>query len=358
MSEFSIKVSKIREVKNHPDADRLDIAGIEDNTYQFVTGRDEFKVGDEVIYFPIDSLLPDELSIYLNVKNFLAGKEKKRIKTVKLRGVISQGLCIKAIKIYEYLQIKGINIYENIIDLKEILGIEKYEPPMILEKGANLKPLIDGVESYDIEGCDNYPDVLKYLMDKAVYISEKIEGSNWGCSITPEGNVIINQRNYTIEPVEGKSHSWIKTSEVCGITEFVRRLQQDKYSGKQITVRAEIIGPSIQANIYKLKEHTLKIFDIKVDGRYLKCDDYFNILSEYDMTKYTVPVIARNVILKDWLNGQTVQEVSNGKSILNPDILREGIVIKPMEEEYYCQGKFQGRLIIKMRSPEYLASEK
>jgi|SRR5271157_791096 len=357
MSLFAVVKSKIKEIKVHSNADKLELGTIENNTYQFVVGKGEFKTGDDVIYFPIDSLLLDELSIYLNVRSFLTGKEHNRIRTVKLRGEISQGLVVPAMKIYQYLQIKNINVDDNLVDYKDVLQVVKYEPPPILEKGGKLIMLPEFVESYDIEGCDNFPDIVNYLMDKVVMVSEKLEGSNAGVTITPEGQIIVNQHNYAIEPIEGQVHTWIKVSEECGVVDFVKKLQQNEYPQKQITVRTELLGGKIQSNIYKFKEYTLRIYDIKVDGKYIGYKTYKDLLVKYDMIKYNVPILSDSIILKEWLNGKTIQGASNGKSILNPEVLREGIVIKPIEEEYVKIGKFQGRLIIKQRSPEYLCKD-
>jgi hypothetical protein len=64
-----------------------------------------------------------------------------------------------------------------------------------------------------------------------------------------------------------------------------------------------------------------------------------------------VPLLAHNITLREWLNGETVQKKSNGKSILY-DTFREGIVIKPAEEQFSYE--LSGRLFIKQRDPIYL----
>jgi hypothetical protein len=60
-----------------------------------------------------------------------------------------------------------------------------------------------------------------------------------------------------------------------------------------------------------------------------------------------------DIPLKDWLNGQSIAEASNGPSRITPTLLREGIVIRPMRE---MREEMIGRLIIKQRSPQYLAT--
>lgn len=61
MSEFAVTIERIGEVWNHPNADRLDLARVDGMSFQFIVGRDQYKVGDLVVYFPIDSLLPQNI---------------------------------------------------------------------------------------------------------------------------------------------------------------------------------------------------------------------------------------------------------------------------------------------------------
>ena len=61
--------------------------------------------------------------------------------------------------------------------------------------------------------------------------------------------------------------------------------------------------------------------------------------------------------LRTWLKGKTIKEASNGPSTLKPDVRREGIVIKPVQELYAEFGGRSQRVILKQRSPEYLNAE-
>jgi len=115
-------------------------------------------------------------------------------------------------------------------------------------------------------------------------------------------------------------------------------------------VRGEMIGPGIQGNHYKLPAQTVKIFEIEANGIPLEADVYLGLVKQFEID--TVPLLAQNVILRDWLAGKSLAQVSNGASILNPAVIREGIVIRPMHE---TRSELLGRVIIKQRSPEYLA---
>jgi len=357
MALFEVVKTKIKEIKEHSNADKLELGSIEANTYQFVVGKGEMKAGDEVIYFPIDSLLPDELSEFLNVKNFLSGKDKNRIKTVKLRGEISQGLVIPMEKIWEYINAhpKGDNNKEMICDYTEILGVVKYEPPVYLSKTGRLLPLPDLVSKYDIEGCDNFPDVLAYLMDKPVWISEKAEGTNYSITIDKDDKIFVNQRNHTIEELEGEIHSFWEASRKLGLIDAIKKIKAEKYPDKTITLRGELVGPGIQSNYYLLKDHEVKLFDLELDGSPINPEGFIMVCEQYGLGNMVVPTLSIGKTLKEVLGDVDIKEYSNGKSVINSDKIREGVVIKPLEEEKVSIGKFIGRLFIKQRSPEYLA---
>jgi RNA ligase (TIGR02306 family) len=344
MSTFKVTVEKISEVKNHSNADRLDIAKVSGMDFQFVVGRDEYKVGDLCIYFPLDSLLPEKITTALNLSGKLAGKDMNRIKTVKLRGEISQGIAANP-------KTLNMSFTDNDIgkDLTAEFGVEKYDPEPVACYAGNLVPLPDGLGVYDIEGADRFQDVLEILLPQRVSISEKIEGQNFSTTVYNDGREFVNQRNYSIQEIEGQEHDLWKIARKLNFLEISKELCK-KLNTSCDSLRGEYAGPGIQKNICKFKQNEVFLFDIKTDKGYLEPDTFLNICKEYNFK--TVPILAHNVILSDWLiEKKTIKEASNGKSVL-ADVLREGIVIKPMVEQYNDK---IGRLIIKQRSPNYLA---
>ena len=73
MSYFGVTVEKIDTAEHHPNADRLDICTLKGMGFQFVTGRDEYKPGESVLYFPVESILPLELQRKMDIEGMLAG---------------------------------------------------------------------------------------------------------------------------------------------------------------------------------------------------------------------------------------------------------------------------------------------
>jgi len=350
MSTFKVERTKIASIWKHPNADRLELAKVEGIDLQFVVGKDSYQVGSEVIYFPLDSVLPQELIEYMGMVGKFSGKKHDRISTVKLRKEISQGFVCTTQYIDEYLEKLGIKSPKT--DLTETLGVTKYDPPEVPCMNGNLVKLPHGVSVYDIEGVERYPLIAELLMDVPCVISEKMEGMNFSLTVDHEDVIWVNQRNYSIVEVDSGEHMFWKVARREGLIDLARDIK-DKYHVNQVTLRGELIGHGIQKNHYNLKDHKVLIFDILMDGRYLDAGQTFSRLD----TDILVPVLNWNSqerkysTLREFLDGRNAVEASTGRSVL-VDKLREGIVIKP-EVEMYLQGF--GRVIIKKRSPDYLA---
>lgn len=338
MAFFGVTKEKISKIMDHPNADRLSLAQVESMTFMFVTLKNQFSVGDEVLYLPIDSLLPQEVLEKLNLVGKLSGPKKNRIKTLKLRGVPSQGIVAEVSK---FLTPEQMNLSSE--EITALLGVTKYEPPVQISTSGILTGLPDGYSTYDIQGAERFQSVIDEMMDMEVVITEKVEGTNFSAGKNDSG-VFVNQRNNSIVETDEVANSYWEVARNSGLLEKVKELNT-----ANIGVYAEFCGPKIQDNIYKLKQHTLFVFDIKENFKWLSFDDF---KAKVELLGVQMAPVLFEGKLRDFLNGRTVQEASNGPSVVNPDTLREGIVIKPRIEQQHLE---LGRLIIKQRSPQYLA---
>jgi len=348
MSTFKVEVHEIIEVKKHPNADRLDLVKVNNLGFQFVSQRGLYEVGSKVVYFPIDSIIPQNLIDKLGLKGMLAGSDQNRVKTVKLRGEISQGL-VRSVA--DFVDLVGqVQLGQ---DLATALNITKYDSPPVPCHAGNLVKLPEGVPVFDIEGADYYPEVIADLIARQVpvMITEKLEGTNFSVTVRKDGSVFVNQRYYSIQELPGIQHDFWRVAREQKLIEYAQgylaaAVNRNNDPVQQLTIRGEMVGPGIQKNIYKLPKIEVIAFDILMD------DEYVNATALEKSSIRKVPLIAKNITLDKFLNGKTIQQASNGKSLFG-DTLREGIVIKPMVEEY--SPILKGRLLIKQRSPEYLA---
>jgi RNA ligase (TIGR02306 family) len=356
MSTFAVTIERIAAVWAHTNADRLAMARLESMSYQFVIAKDSFVPGDRVVYFPIDSLLPESLITALGLTGKLAGSAKNRVKTVRLRGEISQGVVAEPrVVIPEW---SGEAPFAEGTDLTERLGVIKYEPPPIISEEGVLGAMPPMVSVYDIENIERHGAIVaEYLIDSRVVITEKLEGSHFSASYYTDGSIVVCQRHYQIHPnTDGKpDHDWIRVSRELGLHDALPKLKAaiEARCGRPIavvTVRGEMIGPSIQGNLYKLPARTIRIFEIEADGQPIDAIDYLELMAEFNLPG--VPVLATDVVFRTWLSDRTIAASSNGESVLLPKVAREGIVIRPMRE---ASDSKLGRVILKQRSPEYLA---
>jgi len=353
MSLFAVTVERIAEVWTHTNADRLEMARVASMSYQFVIGKGSFQAGDVVIYFPIDSLLPAAVITALGLDGKLSGAEKNRVKTVRLRGEISQGVVAEPALLLDNWN-DG-TVYAEGQDVTTLLGVTKYEPPPIPSHAGTLKPLPPLVSVYDIEGADRFRPLVERLLDERVMITEKLEGSHFAISINASGEIIVSQRHHRIEPVEGAEHDWHRAARVSGLRDKMPLLKAELEERRGnnlevVTARGEMIGPGIQGNYYKLPGQMVKIFEIEANGEPLPAQEFSELVRQFELD--AVPFLAEKVTLREWLAGRSVAEAANGASVIAPNLAREGIVIRPMRE---MRDSTIGRLILKQRSPAYLA---
>ncbi len=359
MSNFAVTLVGVASVDTHPNADKLELLHLEGLTYQFVVGKGEFKPGDLVVYFPLDSVLPNELAKKIN----LPVKDDKpfRVKSIRLRGQWSEGIVAHLVDLRpgsEWVGRKGGIIDGQ--DVTEFLGVVKYEPPEpefnIFGSGRapNLRALPTTVHRYDIENLQRYPDVYAVLREQPVVVTEKLEGSHFWCRIDKDGETIhVGQRNFEIARGDELDplHPFWKALYNNHLDEALRAMAL-LYRGYDITIRGEIVGRGIQGNYYDLTEekHHVYAFEIELNGEPVSALSFMDITDEFYIQR--VPILAAfNTLAELAPTLEDAIALAHGKSHL-VDKLREGIVIKPQTEQYHPE---IGRLFIKIRDAEYLA---
>ena len=198
MAFFGVTIEELEWVKPHPNpiVERLEIAKCKDLGFTFCIGKGQHKAGEKVLYIPIDSLVSQEVLKKMGLEGKLSGKEKNRVRTKTLQGYPSQGI-IASLDLIKDLENRTSESITN------FLGVTKYEPPEVMDPCGRLLPLPEFLSTYDIEGCDRHVDVLEVLKTKNVYVTEKIEGSNFSVSFDILNNrFFVNQRNFTIVEIK------------------------------------------------------------------------------------------------------------------------------------------------------------
>lgn len=311
-------VSEIRPIEG---ADAIEVARI--NNWDVVVKKGEFKTGDFCIYFEIDSFLPiKEEFEFLRKSSYkkMGAQEGFRLKTIRLRGQVSQGLLIPI----HVKELFGDTVYEG-MDVTELLGVVKYEPPIPAELAGKVRGNFPGfLRKTDEERVQNlskeYPTWIEQDLD--FYVTEKLDGSSATFYLNNDQFGVCS-RNLDLEETEGNTF-W-KVARELQIEEKLREY------GRNLAIQGELIGEGIQGNPYNIKGHTVRFFNVfDIDSQTYYGLPMFLALFEHQLKLETVPVLT-NLTMK---LPQTIDEClafADGKSVLNQNFDREGVVFRTMD---------------------------
>ena len=189
MSSFKVSIERVGEIKPIDGADKIEIAVLESMSYQFVVGKGQFKAGDLGVYFPIDSVIPEDVLAAIGLYGMLSGKKRNRVKTKKFLGEISQGVMATLDSLSTYTKPVAL---EPVVgeDLTELLNVFKYEPVLYGAKFPGRSMPVE-VTIYDIEGAQKHKTVVAALMDKLVWVTEKLEGANFAAILYKDATMKV-----------------------------------------------------------------------------------------------------------------------------------------------------------------------
>lgn len=325
-------IQRIVDVQPIPGADNIEVVTV--LGWQIVTKKGEYKIGDLCTYIQIDTVVPAEKQF-----EFLESR-KYRVKTIKLKGQISQGLIIPAVE--------GKKEYD---DVTSIIGVTKYSKvdnnpkekrpkapkkwyrkwiylfkynvlyklfPNLEQKTSDPFPT-DIVSKTDEERIQNIPGVLHKYKGKKFVVSYKLDGS----SIT----IINNKTGYRIcsrnRELFTNDNEWVRTFQE---TQFYKHMENlvDLY-GQHVIVQGEMIGKP-NGNHHKLDKNEIRLFNIIVNGKRLSPEQFVAVCNHYSIPH--CPVFATLTL------NHTMEEVlkmSEIKDCINPKVEAEGLVWRSVD---------------------------
>jgi hypothetical protein len=366
-------IQKIRQINPIENANNIQVCMMEDLEWECVTAKkDNYKVGDFVVYFECDSILPEKEEF-----EFLRST-KFRIKIRKFCKQISMGL-IMPISIIP----KGINL-EKGLDVTELLCIKKYDSQIQEEKSLvvpkHRSPVLkflmrnkafrtvylklnsvdkgewpEWIAKTDEERIQTCAKLLMNNYDASWYITEKLDGSSgtfftykrmvWGFSKNSFG---VCSRNIWLKTPDNSNY-W-KVAKNLDIENKIRNIG----NGSNVIVQGEILATNIQKNKYKITdpEPRFYVFNLMVDGTLYTYDSMKVVCDTIGLS--TVPCIYKSFIpAVAWpdIRNNTSEVVkkmvalSTDKSKLLPEIPREGIVVRMVTNP---------KISFKVINPEFL----
>ena len=325
--------------------------------WSVIVKKDEFKVDDLCVYCEIDSVLPEKPEFeFLRSKNF-------RIKTMKMAGVISQGICFPLSILPE-----GTYFYGD--DVTDIIGVKQYQETMDIEPqkaSSNKYPQFlmrykifrrivnrgnkkaqkgfpDFISKTDETRIQNMPFILN---NKSPFVAtEKIDGQSGTFALVKHKSklmfwrtkyeYIVCSRNIRLWKKDGSSY-W-SVSDRYDIENKLRDMLND-FKIDWIAIQGECIAPNVQKNKYKVSCADLYVFNLIFPTGRLGSVEAKEICERYGF-KF-VPILSTNYILPDSVND--VIEYAHGNSKIG-DTLREGVVFR----------SYDGKISFKAVDPKFL----
>lgn len=325
-------IRRIADILPIEGADAIEVAVVDG--WKVVVKRGEYKPGDLAVYLEIDSWVPHDLAPFLSKgqePREYNGVKGERLRTVKLRGQVSQGLLLS-------LESLGIIVlhpeYETGRDLTEILGIQKWEPEIPAQLAGQVRGLfpthlIPKTDQERIQNC--FPEV-QAKGDVTYEVTMKLDGTS--CTIFRwEGELRVCSRNLELKVNdENKDNTLVAMALKIGDT-----------IGDGVAVQGELMGPGIQGNREGFKEHRFFVFDMfnikdhtyaKPEGRRRAC---------HIVGLDHVPVLGT-----DWKAPNSVEEglaFAEGPSINHK--IREGLVWKCNEDPSFSFKTISNQFLLK-----------
>jgi RNA ligase (TIGR02306 family) len=342
-------IQTINTVEPIPNADAIERARV--LGWWVVARKGEHRPGDRVVYCEIDSLLPERPEFeFLRPSSFKPAQTDPaggivlpagfRIKTIKLRGQVSQGICFPL-----SILPAGAPADEG-ADVTELLGVRKWEPPLPVGMGGKVKGPFPGfLAKTDETRVQVLEPVLQRHRGKTFYVTEKLDGTSFS-AFQRQGEFGICSRNLWMDEAD-ETNLLVRVARGLKLEEKLRAARERL--GHDIAVQAEVIGPGIQKNKYGLKTVTLRVFSVLNVDTYRLLDHaaMLEVLAEMEIEP--VPQLGTLVL------NHTVDELvafSEGSSVLNPQAQREGVVLRPLVEEH--DEDIGGRLSFKVINPKFL----
>ena len=324
-------------------ADKIELARV--LGWQCVVNKGVFKPMDLGVYFEIDSFLPirpefEFLRQSSYKKTDIMG-EGFRVRTIKFKGQISQGLLLP-LSMFEEIP-EGITVGT---DITELLGVRKWEIEERATTGGNIK----GPLPYDIPHTDETrvqaePSLIQDFAGLQYYISTKMDGSSHSIGIDEDG-FHVTGHNYEY-----------KDDGSCAFYNFVNeRGYREKLETfakvnnlRTITIQGEFCAPGIQKNRLRLTRPEWYVFTIRENGNRVGYDRMLDICHTLDMPHVPIEEIGSDLPSKyptvDSLLERADGEYPNGGK-------KEGIVIRPIDPVF--NDKISGCLSMKVVSNKYL----
>jgi RNA ligase (TIGR02306 family) len=330
-------IQTVHAIEPIPNADAIELARIQG--WQCVVKKGEFQSGDTGVFFEIDAVPPDEprYGFLWRSKNDSGTPPQPanfRLRTIRLRGVLSQGLLLPR-GVFPELALE----LQTGADVTDALNVTKWEPLIPLNDEVD-GPFLPGVPKTDEVRVQSMPEVLAELRDKPYVITIKCDGTSASYGIHRHtGLFTVCGRNWSIK--RGQNAYWHAAA--------VYQLEALLARHPEKVIQAELVGPGIQKNRLGLKRVQLAAFNVYDHraSRFLDHDEAAAFL-----TASQVPMVELLERGESFAHDQASLLALAEGCYAGTQNEREGIVVRPQAE---CVSQaLGGRLSFKVISNRFL----
>jgi RNA ligase (TIGR02306 family) len=342
--------AEVLTVHAHPNADALELAQI--GLYLAVVAKGAYRSGETALYIPEQAVLPDALVEELGLTGRLAGKASNRVRAVRLRGEVSQGLVCRP------SALEGTDLAAAAAagtDFAELLGITKWVPPIPPTMNGDVENAPGLLPWVDIENLHRYPQIFEPGED--VVLTEKLHGT--ACLVTyvvEEERVHVSSKGFGAKSLalkEDPRNLYWRAVTGHGVPAVAAHVAA-QLGARRVGIFGEVYGAGVQDLGYGADGRSPDLgyaaFDVSVDVdgrvRWLDAAEFAELL---EGRLPTVPRLYEGPYdVSKVLELATGQETVSGRGLH----LREGVVIRPAVERHsHAVG---GRAVAKAVSPAYL----
>ena len=327
----------INSIRPIVDADAIECAIV--GGWTVVVKKNEFAAGDFAVYCEIDSFIPSTIAPYLTKPGQYAKTfndvEGERLRTVRLRGQLSQGLLLPITTVGHTVNIPtgkavvlaDMSIVHNGHDVSELLGIVKFEPAVPAHLAGEVKGLFPSrIPKTDQERIQNLTAELEEWKSSGLTweITEKLDGSSMTV-YRLHGEIGVCSRNLDLK--YNLENSLWRAASAQSLPDVLEKV------GRDIAIQGELIGNGIQGNKYKLRDqsfHVYDIYDIEA-GRYFTPAERLAFVTEHNIKH--VPIFEHAKVIT--MNVKELLDFAEGNSVVGEGSkpIREGVVYKCNEEQ-------------------------
>ena len=325
MSRKLASIQRIWKIEPIEGADRIELAHV--LGWQCVVNKGQFKEQDLAVYFEVDSFLPIrpefEFMRASSYKNTNIMGEGFRLRTMKFRGQISQGLLLPVLEFPEIPAEAELGT-----DVSEVLGVRKWE----IEEKITTGGTVIGTLPYDIPHTDETrvqtePGLIQAFAGLEYYISTKMDGSSHSIGLDEDG-FHVTGHNY--EYKDDGSCSFYELVNKRGLKQKILNYAYENKL-KTFTIQGELCAPGIQKNRLKLTAPEWYVFTIRIDGMRIPLDTMLMICKDLGLEHVPIEEIGIDLPSK-YPTVEAMLERADGDYPNGGK--KEGIVIRPTRPIY------------------------